>query len=100
MQAGRYEEALPLLEQAVAGLAGTGELAEAYASYNLAFTRRALGQCDGVVDLLDRSEEIQGKRKEIGKLRKEAERTLRALGAGESGRVLFARSTPGSRPIA
>ena len=44
MQAGRYEEALPLLEQAVAGLAGTGELAEAYASYNLAFTRRALGQ--------------------------------------------------------
>ena len=75
MQAGRYEEALPLLEQAVAGLAGTGELAEAYASYNLAFTRRALGQCDGVVDLLDRSEEIQGKRKEISKLRKEAERS-------------------------
>ena len=74
MQAGRYQEALPLLEQAVAGLAGTGALAEAYASYNLAFTRRALGQCEGVVDLLDRSEEIQGKRKEIGKLRKEAER--------------------------
>ena len=75
MQEGRYEEALPLLEQAVAGLAGTGELAEAYASYNLAFTRRALGQCDGVVELLDRSEEIQGKRKEISKLRKEAERS-------------------------
>ena len=48
MQAGRYEEALPLLEQAVAGLPGSGELAEAYASYNLAFTRRALGRCDGV----------------------------------------------------
>ena len=75
MQAGRYEEALPLLEQAVAGLAGTGELAEAYASYNLAFTRRALGQCEGVVDLLDRSEQIQGKRKEISRLRKEAERS-------------------------
>jgi tRNA A-37 threonylcarbamoyl transferase component Bud32/tetratricopeptide (TPR) repeat protein len=74
MQAGRYEEALPLLEQAVAGLAGTGELAEAYASYNLAFTRRSLGQCDGVVDLLDRSEEIQGKRKEISRLRKDAEK--------------------------
>ena len=74
MQAGRYEEALPLLEQAVAGLAGTGELAEAYASYNLAFTRRALGQCEGVVDLLDRSEEIQGKRKEISRLRKETEK--------------------------
>ena len=75
MQAGRYEEALPLLEQAVAGLAGSGELAEAYASYNLAYTRRALGQCDGVVDLLNRSEQVQGRRKEISKLRKEAERS-------------------------
>jgi eukaryotic-like serine/threonine-protein kinase len=74
MKAGSYEEALPLLEQAVAGLAGSGELAEAYASYNLAFTRLALGQCDGVVELLDRSEQVQGKRKEISRLRKEAER--------------------------
>jgi len=75
LREGRYEEALPLLEQAVAGLAGSGELAEAYASYNLAFTRRALGQCDAVVELLDRSEQVQGKRKEITKLRKEAERS-------------------------
>jgi len=75
MQARRYEEALPLLEQAVAGLAGSGELVEAYASYNLAYTRRALGQCDGVVDLLNRSEQVQGERKEISKLRKEAERS-------------------------
>jgi hypothetical protein len=75
MQAGRYTEALPLFEQAVAGLAGSGELAEAYASYNLAFTRRALGQCDGVVELLDRSQQVQGERKEISRLRKEAERS-------------------------
>ncbi len=75
MRAGRYEAALPLLEQAVAGLAGSGELAEAYANYNLAYTRRALGQCDGVVDLLNRSEQVQGRRKEISKLRKEAERS-------------------------
>lgn len=74
MQAGRYDEALPLLEQAVAGLSGSGELAEAYASYNLAFTRRALGRCDGVVDLLNRSEQVQGERKEISKLRKETEK--------------------------
>jgi serine/threonine-protein kinase len=74
MQAGRYDEALPLLEQAVAGLAGTGELAEAYAAYNLAFTRRALGQCEGVVELLDRSQQVQGERKEITRLRREAER--------------------------
>ena len=75
LQEGRYEEALPLLEQAVAGLAGSGELAEAYASYNLAFVLRALGRCDGVVELLDRSEEVQGKRKEISKMRKETERS-------------------------
>ena len=75
MRAGRYEEALPLLEQAVAGLAGSGELAEAYASYNLAFTRRALGRCDGVAELLDRSEQVQGERKEITRLRKETERS-------------------------
>jgi hypothetical protein len=75
MQAGDYAGALPLLEQAVAGLAGSGETAEAYASYNLAFVRLKLGSCDGVVDLLDRSEEVQGKRKEISRLRKEAEKS-------------------------
>ncbi len=74
MQAGDYAGALPLLEQAVAELAGTGSLAEAYASYNLAFTRFALGSCDDVLDLLDRSEEVQGERSEIDRLRREAER--------------------------
>jgi serine/threonine protein kinase len=75
MQAGDYEAALPLLEQAVAGLAGSGEAAEAYANYNLAFTRLSLGSCDGVIELLDRSAEVQGDRKEIKQLRKEAERS-------------------------
>jgi len=74
MKAGRYEEALPLFVQAVAGLNGSGGLAEAYAAYNLAFTRFALGNCDGVVELLNRSEQVQGKRKEISRLRKDAER--------------------------
>jgi eukaryotic-like serine/threonine-protein kinase len=75
MKAGDYEPALPLLEQAVAGLSGSGELNEAYASYNLAFTRLALGQCDGVLDLLARSEAIQGERKEISRLRRDAEKS-------------------------
>jgi serine/threonine-protein kinase len=74
MREGNFEAALPLLEQAVAGLAGSGELTEGYASYNLAFTRLALGRCDGVVELLDRSEEIQGERREISRLRREARR--------------------------
>lgn len=75
MQAGDYEGALPVLEQAVSGLSGSGGLAEAYASYNLAFTRLALGRCDGVTDLLDRSESIQGERKEIDRLRRDARKS-------------------------
>ena len=83
MQAGDYESALPLLEQAVAQSAGTGELVEAYASYNLAFTRRALGQCEGILELLARSEEVQGNRGEIQRLRNETERECG--GGGNSG---------------
>ena len=71
MQSGDYEAALPLLEKSVAALAGSGSLTEAYASYNLAYTRRALGHCDRVLELLDRSEQLQGRRKEIDRLRKE-----------------------------
>lgn len=69
---GDVDGALPLLERAVELLAGTGELAEAYASYNLAFARFSGGSCDGVLELLDRSEEVQGKRSEINRLRKDA----------------------------
>jgi predicted Ser/Thr protein kinase len=71
MQQGDYNAALPLLEQAVTKLNGSGEIAEAYALYNLAATRAALGNCDGVEDLLARSEAIQGKRKEFKRVRKE-----------------------------
>ncbi len=72
MRAGDYQGALPLLEQAVQRLAGTQTLDEAYADYNLAFTRFALGQCTDVLPLLDRSQAIQGKRKEIDALRHDA----------------------------
>jgi eukaryotic-like serine/threonine-protein kinase len=82
MQAGDYEGALPLLEQAVQLSSGSGELVEAYASYNLAFTRLSLGSCDGVLDLLQRSEEVQGRRGEIRRLQREAERAC----GGDDGR--------------
>ena len=52
-------------------LSGTGELTEAYALYNLAATRAALGNCDGVEDLLARSEAIQGHRSEFDRLREQ-----------------------------
>ena len=74
MQAGDYAGALPLLEQAVQQLQGSNSTAEAYADYNLALTRFALGRCDGVIDLLDNSERIQGRRHEIDRLRKQAEK--------------------------
>jgi tetratricopeptide (TPR) repeat protein len=73
MQAGDYAGALPLLEQAVAKLNGSNTTTEAYALYNLAFTRFQLGRCDGVLEMLDRSESIQGHRNEIDSLRADAE---------------------------
>src|SRR5205823_756681 len=54
MRRGDYAGALPLLEQAVQKLSGTGATVEAYADYNLAFTRRKLGQCTAVLQLLQR----------------------------------------------
>jgi serine/threonine protein kinase len=75
MRAGDYGSALPLLESSVSQLAGSGSITEAYASYNLAFTRFQLGSCDGVTGLLDRSEQVQGRRKEIDSLRKQAKKT-------------------------
>ena len=75
MQANDFSGALPLLEQAVSSLQGAGSLDEAYADYNLAYTRFALGNCDGVLGLLDRSQQIQGHRKEIDRLRHDAHKS-------------------------
>jgi eukaryotic-like serine/threonine-protein kinase len=65
MKAGDYQGALPLLQEAVRKLQGTGQIYEAYADYNLASTLLHLNQCDGVKDLLKTSERIQGHRTEI-----------------------------------
>jgi serine/threonine-protein kinase len=77
MRAGDYTGALPLLEQAVAKLQGTGALAEAYADYNLAYTRFALGRCDGVNELLQNSKRIQGERVEIKDLRERSKKACK-----------------------
>ena len=74
MRAGDYRGALPLFDQAVQKLSGTGSLSEAYADYNLAYTRFAVGQCTGVLALLDHSEQIQGRRTEIDGLRRDAQK--------------------------
>ncbi|HEX3805780.1 MAG TPA: serine/threonine-protein kinase [Gaiellaceae bacterium] len=77
MRAGDFPGALPLLQQAVEKLRGAGSLDEAYADYNLAYTRFALHRCNGLLQLLDASEEIQGHRPEIDGLRAEAQRACR-----------------------
>ena len=71
MQVGDFAGALPLLRQAVLAVKGSNTLDEAYASYNLAFSRFAVGRCDGVRGLLDRSQRIQGHRSEIDELRRQ-----------------------------
>jgi eukaryotic-like serine/threonine-protein kinase len=74
LQQGDAQGALPLLESAVSQLSGSSSITEAYASYNLALARFTLGNCDGVAELLARSEDVQGERKEIDRLRKQVER--------------------------
>ena len=74
MRTGDYQGALPLLSQAVQQLSGAGSLDEAYADYNLAYTRYELGQCTDVLPLLDHSQAIQGRRTEIDALRRDAQK--------------------------
>ena len=82
MLAGDWQGALPLLQQAVSKLQGTGRIEEAWADYNLASTRLHLGQCTGVVDLLKTSEHIQGHRTEIDDARKQAKQQCGKGGGG------------------
>ena len=67
---GRWAEAEAAARQALTKLEGTGELYEAYASYNLGRALVEQGRCDEALVYLDRSEQIQGNRKEIRQARK------------------------------
>ena len=74
LQAGDAGAALPILERAVAALRGSGSLTEAYALYNLALARFSTGNCDGITELLDSSESIQGHRSEIKRLQHQVDK--------------------------
>jgi hypothetical protein len=83
MKAGDYQGALPLLQQAVSKLQGTGSITEAYADYNLASTLLHLNQCNGVKELLKSSERIQGHRSEIDTAK--AQEKSQCRGGGNEG---------------
>ena len=67
LENGDYAQAEQLARQAVAALQGSGELYEAYAEYDLGAALVGLGRCDEAVPHLERSEAIQGKRREISR---------------------------------
>lgn len=69
MRDGRYDDALVLAERALSHLRGTGHTYEAYAYYDAGNSLAELGQCEKALTYLDRSEDIQGQRKEIDKAR-------------------------------
>jgi eukaryotic-like serine/threonine-protein kinase len=70
LRSGDAGGALPLLRQAALRLDGTRTLEEAYNDYNLAAALTATAGCSAeVLQLLDRSESIQGPRAEISRLR-------------------------------
>ncbi len=62
---GRYAEALPIAQQALAKLKGSGELYEAYANYNVGRSLIELGRCEEGLPYIAASEAIQGSRAEF-----------------------------------
>jgi len=76
MQNEDYSRALPLLQQAVQKLAGTGpgDPYEGYANYNLGYTLYSLGRCSEAVPYLQAAERLEPDRHEPKQLLKRAER--------------------------
>jgi hypothetical protein len=69
MRAGRFAEALPVAQQALAKLKGSGELYEAYANYNVGRSLIELGRCEEGLPYIAASEAIQGSRPEFREAR-------------------------------
>jgi tRNA A-37 threonylcarbamoyl transferase component Bud32 len=70
MREGRFEEALPVAQQALQQLSGTGELYEAYANYNVGRSLIELGRCEEGLPYIATSERLQGPRREFVEARK------------------------------
>jgi hypothetical protein len=66
---GRWAEAEQVARQAVQKLNGSGQLYEAYANYDLGRALVEQNRCNEALRYLDRSEQIQGSRREIREAR-------------------------------
>jgi serine/threonine-protein kinase len=69
MRQGRYGAALPIAEQALQKLKGSGELYEAYANYNVGRSLIELGRCAEGLPYIAASEAIQGSRSQFREAR-------------------------------
>jgi len=75
MQQGAYEQALPLLQQAVQKLQGVGpsDPFEGYANYNLGYTLLQLGQCDQAMNYLQNADRLEPHNRDVRHAMKQAE---------------------------
>jgi serine/threonine protein kinase len=69
LRQGRWAEAEQVARQAVQKLNGSGELYEGYANYDLGRALVEQNRCDEALPYLDRSEQVQGSRREIREAR-------------------------------
>jgi eukaryotic-like serine/threonine-protein kinase len=76
MQAGDFGGAVPLLQQAVSALSGTGprDPYEAYANYNLGYSLLKLGRCGEAIPYLQEADSLEPWRHEPRKALKQAEK--------------------------
>ena len=76
LQQGNYSSELPIFQQAVQKLRGTGpsDLYEGYANYNLGYTLYRLGRCSEAVTYLRHAEQLEPDRHEPTQIRKRAEK--------------------------
>jgi serine/threonine protein kinase len=73
LRQGRWPEAERVARQAVQKLNGSGKLYEGYANYDLGRALVEQDRCDEALPYLDRSEQIQGSRREIREARAKCE---------------------------
>ena len=93
MSAGRYEEAIPVLQRAVAAFPeGSNDLTLAYALYNLGRSLRLAGRPDEAIPILERRLRFNNQR---GAVKKELAAARRAAGGGTGGADTGGRSGGG-----